>query len=262
MAQAKEKLPDIAHLNPKIMFHERKTRSRIPKLLSSDVVSSSYFGSPELGVKRLFTRTPSKQFVSNETVHEDSGFQDCSILSQLSTPSTCPRESTNTSKRSFDPFNTSSEEDDIFASPRCSLFPSFRDLSSQSSSSEESLSNFDFGTPESYSWRPSNSGILSKSFDRKLSVVLRYFSSADDPLRIIGRKIGVKHVDILSELDSRSVEPALDTLFSCLANDDLKVLSTVSQSWRSIVDSRPKKNVLADMSSPAIDQVKTGKINS
>ena len=223
-------------MNPKINFNERKRRSRRPQL-KRDTVNSSFFGSPEIR-KKLFdpASTEKEEFFKQV---DDSGYLDCSALSTFDTT---PRKSSKPLKRDFDSFFDVSSEEDSFASPRCSLFPTFRDLSS---SSEESLSAYEFDTSFNHSstfssWRSSNTGILSETFDSKVSHVIRQFSPNGDVLSIIGRKIGVRHVDMLSELCDRNVEPVVSRLFSYLSDVDVRTMREVSTTWKSIVGARHK----------------------
>ena len=72
------------------------------------------------------------------------------------------------------------------------------------------------------------------SLSKRIAKVLQEVSPKD-PQRVIGRKIGLEKVDIIGELKSRNILPALKVLFSHVSDADLSTLCCVSSAWNDAV---------------------------
>ena len=83
-----------------------------------------------------------------------------------------------------------------------------------------------------------------QTISEKIKKVLDKFSPKD-PERIIGRKIGLEHVDIISELRSRNAIPPLEMIFRYVDDSDLCSLSCVSKSCHAAVDSLARSRRVA-----------------
>jgi hypothetical protein len=64
----------------------------------------------------------------------------------------------------------------------------------------------------------------------------------DNPEFLIGRRMGVENVDILSELNQRSMNNVLDLIYSNLNPSDLVKVACVSKQWRQMIKQNPKLN--------------------
>ena len=64
----------------------------------------------------------------------------------------------------------------------------------------------------------------------------------DNPEFLIGRRMGVENVDILSELTERSMNNVLDLIFSHLRPTDLVKTACVSKQWRQLIKQNTKLN--------------------
>lgn len=64
----------------------------------------------------------------------------------------------------------------------------------------------------------------------------------DYPESLIGRNMGLEHVDILSELSKRSMNNLVDKVFSYLSTSDCVRVGCVSKEWRSLIKQDTKRN--------------------
>lgn len=64
----------------------------------------------------------------------------------------------------------------------------------------------------------------------------------DYPESLIGRNMGLDHVDILSELNKRSMNTLVEKVFSYLSTGDCVRVGCVSKEWRSLIKQDPKRN--------------------
>jgi len=64
----------------------------------------------------------------------------------------------------------------------------------------------------------------------------------DYPESLIGRNMGIEHVDILSELNKRSMNNIVEKVFSYLSTSDCVRVGCVSKEWRSLIKQDTKRN--------------------
>jgi hypothetical protein len=64
----------------------------------------------------------------------------------------------------------------------------------------------------------------------------------DNPEFLIGRRMGLDNVDILSELNQRSMNNVLDLIYSHLNPSDLVKIACVSKQWRQLIKQNSKLN--------------------
>ena len=63
----------------------------------------------------------------------------------------------------------------------------------------------------------------------------------NNPEFLIGRRMGLDYVDIISELNRRSMNNVLDQIFSYMSVGDVVRMGCVSRDWRTVVNEEPKR---------------------
>jgi F-box protein 43 len=96
-----------------------------------------------------------------------------------------------------------------------------------------------------------------------MDLLFRNHHLPNNPEFLIGRHMGLEQMDILSELNKRSLNDPLDKIFSYLSAADLVKVASVSRDWRQIVkQNKPANKKRADFIKEKKEIFETSKENN